>query len=437
MKLNITKGAVVLCALSVAQTAFAQDASAINGDASLVVSTLSDVPVAAPANANSAITPLEGFSTEELEALKPIARNGVALLVRDANSGMRARITVMVHTRASMATAMRVISRVEEYDQIMDGVHDMEVTSRTRNRIGFHFFVGMSVFDVETSAALHMQSPTRVNGQFLRSTLGPGGLRWDLYPDSQGGSLIAYSSWGDPSQGNWFLRTIARIAPSTIAAMQVSYDTVLALSAARRAEQLESLATARRPAQRFLPTGALTSPSGAWMNLTDHALVGGVVMNAEGVMSQSFVAMRANAAPASVIARFRDVPGYSRVWQGAIRSLSVVSDANGQVRFRNVAETPVFRTEGEQVRVLEESTESPGTAVCYWRGVAGDYANDEQRFDIRPGASNGTVVVLTGGADHNRVGFMARTIMARDVWMTPGYSLAWKMVWLAAGLTGL
>jgi hypothetical protein len=381
--------------------------------------------------------PLEGFSPQELEALKPLARGGVALLVRDANSGMRARITVMVHTRASMATVLRVISRVEEYDQIMDGVRDMEVTSRTRNRIGFHFVVGLSVFDVETSASLHIQSPQRVNGQFLRSTLGPGGLRWDLYPDERGGSFIAYSSWGDPSQGNWFLRTIARVAPSTIAAMQVSYDTVLALSASRRAEQLESLATARRPTERFVPAGALAVPSGAWISLAEHALVGGVVMSSEGVMSQSFVAMSVPSASSTVLARFADVSGYPRVWNAAIRSLNIVSENSGQTRFRTVVETPVFHTEGEQLRVLERVAGSGTDAVCIWRGLTGDYQRDEQRFDIRANASGGTTVVLTGGADHNRVGFVARTIMARDVWMTPGYSLAWKMVWLAAGLTGL
>jgi hypothetical protein len=376
---------------------------------------------------------LEGLSPAELEALRPLARRGVALLVRDIDAGARARITVLVRARAPMAVVHQVITRVEDYGAIMDGVRDMEVTSRAANRIAFRFNVSLAVFDVQTTAMLHVVSPRRINGTLLQSSLGPGGLRWDLHPDGDG-TLVAYSTWGDPSQGNWFLRTVSRVAPSAIAAMQVSYDAVLALSAARRAEQLAGIAVARRPPARFAPTGELSPPDGAWLDLTRSGLVGAITMDDRMVMTQGSVAMHVAAAPAVVGDRFENVAGYARVWAPAMRSAQLVYDRDGVARFRSVVDSPVFHTEGEQDRVVERR--GAGRTVV-WRGVSGDYARDAQRYDVRPSPDGGAVVILTGGADANRAGFVANQLLARDPWMTPGYALALKMVWLRAGLNGL
>lgn len=404
---------VVLAGLVASQRAFAQDASA---------------PAQRPTASATATPVLEGLTPDELEALRPLARRGIAMLVRDLDAGVRARITVVVRARAPMSTVHQVITRVEDYGQIMDGVRGMEVTSRAGNRIGFRFGVALGVFDVQTTAMLHVISPRRINGTLLQSTLGPGGLRWDLYPDGND-TLVAYSTWGDPSQGNWFLRTVARLAPSTIAAMQVSYDAVLALSAARRAEQLAGLAVPRRPAERFITPGALEAPSGPWVDLGRNVLVGAVTMDDRQVMSQSAVAMHVNASPDQVFARLRDVRQYATLWAPVMQRVSVVSESEGVTRFRSVADAPVFRTEGEQERV---TIERDGQRAVLWRGVSGDYRNDAQRYDVRPDGAAGSVVVLTGGADANRAGFVANQLLARDPWMTPGYALAWKMVWLSA-----
>ncbi len=415
----ITDGAAAL-----AQDAgAAHDAGQIAGDASVAV---------APRASGAPV--LEALSAGELEALRPIAQRGVALIVRDIDAGMRARITVLVRSRAPMATVHRVITRVEEYGTIMDGVRDMEVTSRTSNRVAFRFNVSLAVFDVQTTAMLHVLSPQRINGTLLQSSLGPGGLRWDLYPDGEG-TLVAYSTWGDPSQGNWFLRTVARIAPSTIAAMQVSYDTVLALSAARRAEQLAGSAVARRPAERFTATGPLQAPSGAWVDLGRSVVVGAVSMDDRMVMTQSAIALRVASAPDAVFSRLSDVSQYARLWAPVMQRATVVSDRDGVARFRSVVEAPVFHTEGEQDRVLVQ--EPTGARAVLWRGASGDYRGDVQRYDVRSDGAAGSVVVLTGGADANRAGFMANQLLARDPWMTPGYALAWKMVWLAAAASRL
>lgn len=393
-----------------------------------------DASVSAPRGPSAGATPvLEGLTADELEALRPLARRGIAMIVRDLDAGVRARITVVVRARAPMATVHQVITRVEDYGQIMDGVRGMEVTSRAGNRVGFRFGVGLGVFDVQTTAMLHVISPRRINGTLLQSTLGPGGLRWDLYPDGND-TLVAYSTWGDPSQGNWFLRTVARLAPSTIAAMQVSYDAVLALSAARRAEQLAGLAVPRRPAERFAATGALEAPSGAWVDLGRNVLVGSVVMDDRQVMSQSAIAMHVGAPPEQVFARLRDVRQYPTLWAPVMQRATIVSEQEGVTRFRSVVDAPVFRTEGEQDRV---TIERDGQRAVLWRGVSGDYRNDAQRYDVRSDGAAGSIVTLTGGADANRAGFVANQLLARDPWMTPGYALAWKMVWLSAAAARL
>lgn len=413
-----------------ARASHAQDASVLPSDAAVTASSAPDAAAAsAPTPQRTSGTPvLEGLSAEELEALRPIARRGIAMIVRDIDSGVRARITVLVRARAPMATVHQVITRVEDYAQIMDGVQGLEVTSRAANRIAFRFGVSLGVFDVQTTAMLHVLSPRRVNGTLLQSTLGPGGLRWDLYPDGAD-TLIAYSTWGDPSQGNWFLRTVARLAPSTIAAMQVSYDTVLALSAARRAEQLAGLRIPRRPSDRFIPMGALEAPSAGWVELGRNTVVGAVTMDDRQVMSQSAIALRVAAPPDAVFARLRDVRQYATLWGPVMQRATIVSEQDGVARFRSVVEAPVFRTEGEQDRLV---IERDGARAVVWRGVSGDYRNDAQRYDVRSDGAGGSIVVLSGGADANRAGFVANQLLSRDPWMTPGYALAWKMVWLAA-----
>lgn len=423
-------GFTVIASLTTARATLAQDASVTSGvDASVLSSVDAGAALVAQAQRPSGNPVIESLSASELEALRPIAQRGVALLVRDIDAGVRARITVLVRARAPMAVVHRVITRVEEYGAIMDGVRDMEVTSRANNRIAFRFNVSLAVFDVQTTAMLHVLSPQRINGTLLQSTLGPGGLRWDLYPDGDA-TLIAYSTWGDPSQGSWFLRTVARIAPSTIAAMQVSYDTVLALSAARRAEQLAGRNLARRPNERFTTMGPLSAPSGAWVELGRNVVVGSVSMDDRMVMSQSAVALRVGSAPDSVVQRLRDVSQYPRLWPGVMQTSSVVSDRDGVARFRSVVEAPVFHTEGEQDR--EIVTEQDGSRAVLWRGVSGDYRGDVQRYDVRSDGAGGSLLILTGGADANRAGFIANQLLSRDPWMTPGYALAWKMVWLSS-----
>jgi hypothetical protein len=411
------------------------DAQVAVADGSVAASTdASATPLSSLASAaRSGLTVLEGLAPDELAALTPLARGGLALLVRDPDAGVGARITVLVRARAPMDVVHRVITRVEEYGEIMDGVRGMTVTSRTRNRIGFNFAVGLGVFDVVTTATLHIVSPRRVNGLLLQSTLGPGGLRWDLYPDGDG-TLIAYTTWGDPAQGNWFLRTVARVASSSIAAMQVSADTVLALSAARRSEMLAGRPVPRRPTERSAPTGPIAPPAGDWYRLAQRGVVGAVTMDDRGVMLQSSVAVRLASDSTRVLQRLTDVPGYTTAWAGAMSEVQVLGAQDGTVRFRSVAETPIFRTAGEQERVVERDGDR---AVVWWRGLSGDYARDVQRFDVRPAPEGATIVLFTGGADTQRAGFLARQIMARDVWMTPGYSLGWKMVWLRLGVRGL
>jgi hypothetical protein len=102
-----------------------------------------------------------------------------------------------------------------------------------------------------------------------------------------------------------------------------------------------------------------------------------------------------------------------------------------------VLETPLFRTAGSQDRVRVEPVAPDGGGAVVWRGVAGDYVGDTQRWDFAGDPRGGAVVVFTGGPDANRAGFLARRVLDTDPWMLPGYSAAWKMAFLRPLLRGL
>ncbi len=394
---------------------------AATGVSSRAVAYAQTVPTAAPAS--PALDPLR---PDEIEALRPIARRGAAVLVRNVDSGRDARITVVVRSSAPLQTVHDVIATPEQYPSFMTGITNLQVLSRFQRRIAFRFHVAVSIFDVTTLASLHVVNAQRIDGELLQSDLGPGGLRWDLYPDGDG-TLIAYTTWGDPSQANWFLRVLARVSPSTIAGMQLGYDVLLALAAGRRAEIVVGSRLPARPRDRFAATGEIEPPApGAWTWLTRDAVVGAIALDAAGTITQSTVAMWSATPPPALCARLERIDQYTRWWT-PMRDVRVVSGVGLTQRFHSVVDTVLFRTEGDQDRVVDVGPFGPRVV---WRGVAGDYRGDVQRWDVVAHPQGGSVVMLSGGAEYNRTGMIARALLDRDTWMMPGYSVALKMVFM-------
>jgi hypothetical protein len=374
---------------------------------------------------------LTALSPAELAALRPLLDRGPALLVRDADRGMEARITFVTRARAPVATVRRVITTPGEYLTFMPTLRSVEVLSRHNNRTAFRFHVAAPVFDVTALSAMTELGERRVDVAIVESETGPGGSRWDLSPDGADATLVQLTTWGDPSRGHWMLRQLARRSPAAIAGMNVSADTVLALGVARQAERLTGSSAPVRPAEPIAPVGVLAPPpAGPWRALARDATLLSMSLSPDGAIAQVTVAAWTQASPEAVLQRLRDVPAHPRVW-GSIQAVELVPGAPlGEVRYRSVVQTPLARLEGEQ-RLVERD------GAVWIEGTAGDFAGADHRYDVSSEPSGGCVVAMTGGADYNRAGWLTRALMARDPWLVAGFAGSWKIVWLRHLLRGL
>ena len=377
---------------------------------------------------------LQSPSPAVLAALRPLLSRGPAFIVRDADSGPDARITLVTLANAPLEGVRRVVTTPAEYPTFMPILRSVEILSRRETRTAFRFQVAAPLFNVNALCEMREIGDHRVDVIVTQSETGPGGSRWDLTPDGDSRSVVALTTWGDPSEGHWLLRQVARRSPAAIAGMNIATDSVLALGAVRRAEIQGGRAVPMRPANGSAPPGELAPPPrGDWVGLAREGTVLSMLLTEEGAVRQVTVAAWTVAEPAAVMARLRDVAAYSHVW-GSMREVEVLpraaDDPEGSVRFRNVVETPLSRLEGVQRARF-------GDNVAWHEGISGDYAGADHRWDVVADPRGGSVVMLTGGSDHNRAGWITRRLMERDPWLMAGFAGSWKIVWLRNLLRGL
>lgn len=427
------RGSVKTVALVAALSACASQRVAPSTAAPTAVSGVSERDAPPPSPPPTEAPTLSGLSADDLAALRPLLERGPASVVRNPDGGRDARITLVTRSTASPERVHQVITTPGEYSTFMPILRGVDVLSQHGNRTGFRFHVAAPLFDVTALCAMRVASPRRVDVDVIESEIGPGASRWDIVPDGDG-TVIGLSTWGDPSQGHWLLRLVARRSPAAIAGMNISVDTVLALGAARRAEILGGRAGPVRPVEGVVAPGPLLPPDdGPWLALAREAMVVSTRLNPDGAVVQVTVAAHTTAAPQAVLARLRDVAHYTSVW-GSMREVEVLPPQPGappdSVRFRSVVENPLVRLEGEQ------RMEPEGFVVRHV-GLSGDFADAAHRWDIREAPGGGSYVLLTGGADQNRAGTITRALMSRDPWLIAGYAASWKIVWLRNALRSM
>ena len=266
---------------------------------------------------------LQGPTSAVLAALRPLLSRGPAFIVRDPDAGPDARITLVTLANASAEGVRRVVTTPAEYPTFMPMLRSVEVISRHESRTAFRFVVAAPLFNVNALCEMRELGERRVDVIVTQSETGPGGSRWDLLPDGDARSIVALTTWGDPSEGHWLLRQLARRSPSAIAGMNIATDSVLALGAVRRAEIQGGLRLPMRPAVGSVPPGELAPPpTGEWVGLAREGTVLSMLMTEEGAVRQVTVAAWTPAEPTAVMARLRDVAGYSRVW-GSMHEVEV------------------------------------------------------------------------------------------------------------------
>ena len=103
----------------------------------------------------------------------------------------------------------------------------------------------------------------------------------------------------------------------------------------------------------------------------------------------------------------------------------------------------LIRVQGHIAQVDQGSAARPlvakrfGDNVVWHEGLSGDFANNSHRWDVAADPRGGSVVMLTGGSDYNRAGWITRRLMERDPWLMAGFAGSWKIVWLRNLLRGV
>ncbi len=118
-----------------------------------------------------------------MDALRPLLARGPVFLVKNADGGADARITIRARAGASAAMMHRVITTPGEYTTFMPILSSVELLSSRGTRTAFRFHVAASLFDVTALCAMNDLSERRVDVAITHSETGPGGSRWDLTPD--------------------------------------------------------------------------------------------------------------------------------------------------------------------------------------------------------------------------------------------------------------
>ncbi|MBL8603936.1 MAG: SRPBCC family protein [Myxococcales bacterium] len=384
-------------------------------------------PDGGAARREPSVPTLSAPAAADLEALRPLLARGPAFLARDPDAGPNARITLVARTAASPERLRGVIANPAEYPSFMPILNGVEMISTRGSRQAFRFHVAAPVFDVTALCNLHQVSERRVDVAITQSEAGPGVSRWDFNAEPDGGTLFSLATWGDPSQGHWILRQVARRSPTAVAGMNIAVGSVLALGAMRRAEILSGQSLPVRPSEGVADAGPLAPPPpGPWLWLSHEQAVVSMKLRADGAIEQVTVASYTQAAPDLVLRRLREVSNYPRIW-GSFRSVDVQPPAAGEgednVRFQSHVQTALTRLDGEQRMRVEGNT-------VWHEGVSGDFAGSSHRWDIVADPAGGTVVLLTGGSDMNRAGTLTRVLIGMDPWLAVGFAGSWKIVWL-------
>lgn len=374
---------------------------------------------------------LEGLTPEDLRLAGPLAARGVVGLVSRPDDGPGARVTVLVPVNAPVATVHAVLADASQWPTFMPALRSVELLSRAGNRAAWRFGSTGPMLDVNAVCTVRELGPRRVDFGLTEGEFGPAGARWDLYDDGPGRTLMAVTSWSDPSQGHWLIRQAASSNPSATAGMNLAVDTSLALAIARRASVLSGHAAPLRPASVAAPIGELAAlPQGPWVELTRRVYVVVFSLNPDGAVAQIAVAGQAGVAPEVVTARIDDVGGYPQHIPGV----------RGAQRDGGTALSPRFRVNfggaWESGGGTVERTHPTADTVLL-RGLDGELTDSRWRWDVSRDPGGATVVQVAGGVDRDLASLFTRVAVSREPYLLAGIAALRRLVTLRYMLNGL
>ncbi len=356
------------------------------------------------------------------EALGPFASHGAVLLIDDLDAGMFSRVTVLARVNASLEAVRTIIASPERYGDRTRVIRDVQIDSRRGPLVGFRFQASASIFALETSASLRVVSPRRIDVAIVRSDLGPGAARWDLFDDGAGGTLVACTAWGDPSRGHWLFRQVASRSPTTIPLMTAAVSLLLTLSL---------LGSVRRAAPSAPPTAAGSLeplPPRIQALLPPRGLLGAISLGPDGTTSRATITMTVPASLDVLRGWLQDPTRYPQVWR-SMRQTSIVRRSDREVLFSSTLETPMGRSRGTRALTLVDGADE---VTALWRGIDGDERGLDLRWDLRRLTDGGTALSASANDQLARLGFPLRGTVEQEPGLRAGFAFGLAVAWARA-----
>lgn len=367
----------------------------------------------------SLTTPSLGAPDPALRAqLRALAAAGAVVLVDDVDAGASAKVTVLCRVPAAINEVRAVIAAPDRYGDFMAVLRDCAIDSRSGPMVGFRFRAVASIFDIETHASLRVINARRIDVAIVRSDLGPGAARWELFEEPDGSTLISCSCWGDPSRGHWLFRQIAARSNAAVAMMTTAVALLLSLSLARRLRRTMPSSNSATPPLEALPLEArrLVTPRG---------VLGAISLRPDGGLVQASSVVAAPGSIGDVERWLRDPSLYSQVWR-SFRNVRVQPRTAEGVRFSADLEAGITRSSG--ARLVTTQT-APSSFSARWLGVDGDERGHELRWDASPLAVDQIALCASVRDEVARVGFPLRSTLDREPALRAGFGFGLSVVW--------
>ncbi len=365
---------------------------------------------------------LSAPSEDVRRALDPLAARGAAIWIDDLDAGASAKTTVLCRMPASVAQVRQVIASPQLYPEFLSVVRDVVIDSSRGTQTGFHFRAVASIFELNVAAAMRSAGPRRVDVNIVRSDFGPGAARWELFEAGPDSTLVACSTWGDPSQGHWLFRQVARRGNASIALMTTAVNLLLSLSLQKRVSTLVS----RPIVAEDRSNEPLTPISAALRSALPTGVLGSVTLSPQGTLLQSSTSYMVNVSLARVEQALRNVAQYGTIWR-AMRNVRVLgTDADQSIRFASELESSLARSAGSRRLTI---TRTDQTLTAQWVGIGGDELGHSLRWDAVAQGPSQVVLMATIGDESSRIGFPFRRTIDGEPALRSGLALGLASVW--------
>ncbi len=379
-------------------------------------------PNKALAQTGSRIDPLP---PEALAGLRALAARGAAALVLDPDGGPRARVTVAVPVRADLDTTRGALVEAAGWPGFMPAVGSVEPLSRHGRRAAWRMTVRAGLLDVHAVTQVHEVSPRRVDFTVAESDFGSAAARWELHPQPDGTTLLALTSWSDPSEGHWLLRRAAGSNPTATAGINVAIGLVLARAVQRQAEHRAGLVLP--PAPPATPTTPLPTPEpGPWDALSTRWYVLSFGFRGDGTATEVTATARTRSSMAHIQERL-DAVGRWPQFLPAVRLAEPADPDRARITLRSPFD--------DATGLLTHATPTPGVTV--WQGQSPGLAASAWRWDLRPTPEGDTLVTLSGRVNPGLSATLPRAAAAREPLLYVGLTGLRQLLWMRGLLAGL